>query len=78
MHFCFFLSQSLLLWLQIETPAFYIQARFLPVVAIVLVYHTLGLLIEGGYRRVAPPMVKVSVLVILATCSEKASHAQII
>lgn len=49
----------------------YVQLCLIPVVAIKLFNHTLSLLIKGCYGRVAPPLVKVAILVVLATCAEK-------
>ena len=47
------------------------MVRLLRVVVVVLVDDALGLLVEGRDGRVAPPMVQVAVLVVLASLSHK-------
>lgn len=49
-------------------------------VAVVLLDHTLRLLVEGCDGRVAPPLVQVAVLVVLAPCAteeKKRRHTHI-
>ena len=43
-------------------------------VVIILVDHALGLVIEAGYRGVAPPLVHVPVLVILSSFMHTQAH----